>query len=66
MSADDLATLLSCVDDTEVRGRLLPLRPPHFAAELLTIAEERGLNVDLVDVEAAVGVARRAWFERWV
>ncbi|MDX6228924.1 MAG: hypothetical protein QOI76_2314 [Frankiales bacterium] len=67
MSTEDLATLLaSAVDDERVRERLLPLRQQDFTDSLIAVAAERGLVVEPADVEAAIGSARRTWWERWV
>jgi hypothetical protein len=65
-SAELSAVVADAVDDFAVRARLLPLRGRDFAEALISVAADRGFVITAEDVDAAIGSARRTWWERWV
>lgn len=55
------------VDDGWLRARLLPLRDSDvFAAEVVDVARERGIDLASEQVVEGLRAARRAHLERWL
>ena len=52
--------------DERLQQELLALDPVTFAESASAVAVREGWSLTPADVEAAVGQARREWFERWV
>lgn len=68
MPADDLARLREMVlADPDLQRRLLGASGRReFAALVVSLAAERGLDVSDRDVDDAVTEGRRGWYSRWI
>jgi Nif11 domain len=67
MSKQGLEALRARVnDDPELALRLHGVEPARFAAEVVHIADELGLEVAERDVDDAVARGRLSWTTRWL
>jgi hypothetical protein len=58
---------IAVLERPDLQARLLTYDDPRtFAAAVVGLAGELGLDVNEADVDRAIGAARRAWFERWI
>jgi hypothetical protein len=55
------------LDDDALQAELRPARNlSELVPLVLTLARERGMQIDAQDVEAAWQAAQRAWIVRWI
>ena len=68
MTQSDLAIFQKMVlDDPDLQADLRSLQDEAaFSQAVVIAAGQRGLVVQLEDVQAALNAARRTWIERWI